>query len=275
MNRNLIAAVVAFAVAATGTPGLAAARNVQPAPEVAAEGTPASDEANALVEQALERFQAQDYDAAVALFQQAYELSPEPNYLFNIGRVYEEKGDIDGAVSYYEQFVQQPGVAIESRELAAERLRVLREVQAQLKAEQEPEPEPQPEPEPEPQPDPEPQTEPVDDKPPKMRIAGFALIGVGAAVLATGTGFAIGAVQRQNELDSLQGVDARDDVIDRGERNALIADIMFGAGGAVALTGIILTAVSYRKKKGRAPQRASVIPAVGPTGSSVNVRVRF
>ena len=273
MKRTPIAAVVAFALATAGTPAVASARSWQPAEEAGTASEGASPEANALVEQAVERFQAKDYDGAVALFQQAYELSPEPNYLFNIGRVYEEKGDIEGAISYYEQFVQQPGVEIESRELAAERLKVLHEVQAQLN----PEPEPQPVVEPDPVPDlePEPKTEPVDDKPPKMRVAGFALIGVGAAVLATGTGFAIGAVQRQNELDNLLGVDARNDVIDRGERNALIADIMFGVGGAFALTGIILTAVSYRKKRGRAPQRASVIPSAGPQGSSLNVRVRF
>ncbi|MFY0531027.1 tetratricopeptide repeat protein [Nannocystis pusilla] len=76
--------------------------------------------------QAIERFNARDYDAAVRLFEEAYAIDKVPNYLFNIGRVYEEKGDIRSAVDYYQRFVKEPGVEIEARDLALQRLRVLK-----------------------------------------------------------------------------------------------------------------------------------------------------
>ena len=63
-----------------------------------------------------------------ALFEQAYAIDPNPNYLFNIGRVYEEKGDIRSAVDHYQRFVKEPGVDIGSRELAVQRLRVLKAI---------------------------------------------------------------------------------------------------------------------------------------------------
>ena len=45
-----------------------------------------------------------------------------------IGRVFEEKGDIRSAVDYYQRFVKEPGVDIGSRELAVQRLRVLKAI---------------------------------------------------------------------------------------------------------------------------------------------------
>ena len=82
-------------------------------------------EAEQLSEQAIEKFQAKDYTGAVALFEQAYSIDPQPNYLFNIGRVYEEAGDLEKAVEYYAKFVKQPGVDLDSRKVANERLKVL------------------------------------------------------------------------------------------------------------------------------------------------------
>jgi hypothetical protein len=78
--------------------------------------------------QARERFRAKDYDAAVRLFEQAHAVDPNPNYLFNIGRVYEEKRDLRAAVDYYQRFVMEPRVDIGAREQAVQRLRVLKAI---------------------------------------------------------------------------------------------------------------------------------------------------
>ena len=80
-------------------------------------GEPPS-EADALSDEAVAAFKAKDYDTAIAKFQRAYEIDPQPNYKFNIGRVYEEKGDLENAVKYYQEFVQSPGVDLEAREAA-------------------------------------------------------------------------------------------------------------------------------------------------------------
>ena len=44
---------------------------------------PFKEQVEALNAQAVEKFQAKQYDEAAALFEQAYDLNPEPNYLFN------------------------------------------------------------------------------------------------------------------------------------------------------------------------------------------------
>ena len=85
-------------------------------------------EAEALSEEAIGKFQDKDYEGAVALFEKAYSIDPQPNYLFNIGRVYEEAGNLEKAVEFYGKFVKQPGVDLDSRGVALERLKVLREI---------------------------------------------------------------------------------------------------------------------------------------------------
>lgn len=44
-------------------------------------------------------------DEAAALFQKAYDLDPAPTLLYNIGRVYDLKGDLARARDYYERFL--------------------------------------------------------------------------------------------------------------------------------------------------------------------------
>ena len=129
--RSLVCSTLAIVLGAA--PSLTAAAASAPSETAPAEGDP-----EALSAAAVERFEAKDYDAAVALFEQAYAADPQPNYLFNIGRVYEEKGDLENAIVYYQRFVKQSGVDLESRQAATERLKVLREAQAQLKGEDDP-----------------------------------------------------------------------------------------------------------------------------------------
>src|SRR5690606_3905720 len=58
----------------------------------------------------------------------ALEATGDPNYLFNIGRVHEEAGELELAVSFYERFLDQPGVALEARAATLDRVKVLRAV---------------------------------------------------------------------------------------------------------------------------------------------------
>ena len=110
--RSVVAGTVALAL------GLAAV------PSVAWAGPSVQEQVDALNSEAVEKFQAKEYDEAVELFEQAYALQPEPNYLFNIGRIREEQGNLESAVEYYERFVKEPGVPLEAREKGLERLRV-------------------------------------------------------------------------------------------------------------------------------------------------------
>ncbi len=230
------------------------------APEVpVAEGGASSEapdidmnDTDALNAAAVQRFQAKDFEGAAELFERAYEIDPNPNYLFNIGRVYEQSGDINKAVDYYQRFVQSPGVELESRELALKRLRVLREIQKETQGPEETPPPNQPPPDPE---GPDPGTSgPLDggETPSQLstlEIAGYAVLGVGGAALIVGGVLGGLALSQQSKLDGQMSFENRQEIIQSGETNALVADIMFASGGALAITGLVMALVGRSKRK--------------------------
>lgn len=246
-----IAALVAASLALAGP---AAAAPASATSTTSTTSTPAStppaatpaEDPDALRDQAVARFKAKDYDGAVELFQRAHAVDPKPNYLFNIGRVYEEAGKLAEAAEYYQRFVREPGVDLESRELALGRLRVIREI---LEA-TEPRPEAQPPPRtsPEPEPEPEPESPAVPPRTRKVRIAGYVLLGVGAAAIAGGGVFGGLALRQSHDLENTAGYDARHELIDAGQTNAAIADGLFIGGGVLALAGLVMVLSTVRPK---------------------------
>lgn len=243
-------------------------------------------EAEQLSEQAIAEFSTKNYDGAVELFEQAYEIDPQPNYLFNIGRVYEEAGKLEQAVEYYSQFVKQPGVDIDSREVAFERLRVLQAIVEEIK---EPEPEPKQESKDEPK-DPgneadevAPASNPVDTESARkrkvMRGAGFGLLGVGAGALigaAVLGSLAQGDRDKAFDREQADSLAARRDLLGSAQNKALTADVLYGVGGALLLTGLVLVIVGYSKPK---TQRVALTPSFGPQvggwGGGMDLRFRF
>lgn len=245
---------------------------------------PNQEEVDAIIAEAVQKFQNKEYEEAAVLFEQAYDLSPEPNYLFNIGRVYEEKGDLEKAVEYYGRFVREGEVELGAREVALERLQVLRAVLEETGVEVDDgedggddgtEDDPEVVDDPTQPPDDGPaDTGPEEKKPNALRISGAVLIGVGAAVLGTGGAFAGLALRDSRDLDDLDMLEPRDEKVDDGKRNALVADIMFGVGAAVAVTGVVLLAISF-KKKPSATARTRVSPMLGRHGGGIAAEVRF
>lgn len=268
--RSFVCSLLAVALAtAPSLPVLAAAP----------EGDP-----EALSAAAVERFEAKDYDGAAALFEQAYAADPNPNYLFNIGRVYEEKGDLKNAVVYYQRFVGEPGVDIESRQTATERLKVLREALAQLEGD-EPKDDVTDEPEDEgtePK-DPTPVDTGEDEKAKKrkkaLRISGYTLMGVGGVGLILGGvfgGLASGSV-KDAEADPF--VDRQEAFRDRARTQARTADAMFYTGGALAAVGLVLVLVTLGGKNKKATsdvsRKAMWSPVVGPQQVGLGLTRRF
>lgn len=235
-------------------------------------------QAEQLSAQAIGEFNGKNYDKAVELFEQAYDLDPQPNYLFNIGRVYEEAGNLESAVDFYARFVKQPGVDIDAREVALERLRVLRAILEETK---QPDPEVEPEPEPEPEPQPEPEVEPVPDpgiekdkrKRKAMRGAGFGLLGVGAGALIGGAVLGALAQSDNTRADEAASLADRQDLLGSSKGKALGADIMFGVGGALLVTGVVLVVLGYKKPK--TGSRVAVSPSFGPRGGAMTMQMRF
>jgi tetratricopeptide (TPR) repeat protein len=247
------------------------------APTSVAFAAPDQAEADALSDAAVERFEAKDYDGAVDLFTQAHEIDPQPNYLFNIGRVYEEKGDLKNAVKYYQRFLGESGVDLESRQAATERLKVLREALRELEGEPEPEPEPAPEPSMDPTDDGTPRdTGPDDGRKRKLRIAGYSLLGVGGAALVAGGvvgGIALGT---SNAAEDAPFVDETQRERDKAKTQANTADGLFIAGGVLAAVGLVLVLSTLGKGKADRTAKARVwSPLVGPRQVGLGLTQRF
>jgi tetratricopeptide (TPR) repeat protein len=261
-----------LAVPAVPAPGaFAASQAIEPAEAAAA--TPAPDTEEAYAAAAIAAFKASDYEGAVANFERAYDKSNNPNYLFNIGRVYEEAGQIERAIEYYEQFVKQPGVDIEERGVAVERLEVLRKVVAETTEQPAPEPVA-------PAADPTPAAPTEDPDAPRRRrllIAGASLAGIGGAALIGGGVMGGLALADSNAITDETTVAAREDLASAGETKALTADILFAAGGVFAVTGIALIAVAVagKRKAQSASRRTTLGPLLARDGAGLALHGRF
>lgn len=245
---------------AAGEPSAVGSEPAAPAPGSAAD----------LSGQAIERFKARDYDAAARLFEQAYGLDPNPNYLFNVGRVYEEKGDIRSAADYYQRFVKEPGVQIESRELALQRLRVLRAILHET----EPEPNQPATATPGPTADttaPSPTTDET-DRNKTMRLGGYALLGVGGASMLVGGIFGGLTLAKKNKLDDTHTVEERQVLVQDGKTFAIVSDVTLFTGAALAVTGLVLVLVA---RKPRSPQRSALTPSLGRGHAGLSWSMRF
>lgn len=301
--RSLVCSTLAIVLAAAPTlpvlaaaPSKAKAKKAKPkaeaeeteAPkaeeETAPPAEPAPDGPEAFSAAAVERFEAKDYDAAVELFEKAYAADPQPNYLFNIGRVYEEKGDLENAVVYYQKFVGQSGVDLESRQAATERLKVLREALAQMKGEGADEP-----PEDEPPKD-EGTGEPKVDEPiadtgedakaakrkKTLRITGYSLMGVGGVGLIVGAVFGGLAQGSVKDADADPFIDRQEAFRERATTQARVADAMFITGGVLAAAGLVLVLTTLGGKKAKADVAKSVwSPVVGPQQVGLGFARRF
>lgn len=250
-----------------------------PSEELAApEGDP-----EALSAAAVERFEAKDYDGAVELFEKAYAADPNPNFLFNIGRVYEEKGDLENAVVYYQKFVGQSGVDLESRQAATERLKVLREALAQMKGEEKNPPEDTTDEQP------EDTTKPLVDQPPAdageddkaakrkktLRITGYSLMGAGGVGLIVGAVFGGLAQGSVKDADADPFVDREQAFRERATTQARVADAMFITGGVLAAAGLVLVLTTLgggKKAKGNDVAKRVWSPVVGPQRVGLGLR---
>ncbi len=289
--RSLVCPTLALALGLAPSMPVLAATHASPEPEAAAE--PAGDEVSepsgdpeALSAEAVTHFQNKEYDRAITLFEQAYAIDPQPNYLFNIGRVYEEKGDLEAAVDHYQRFVSQPGVDLDSRQEANTRLKVLRDTLAQTKAEEQPPPNESTDEQTEPE-----TTEPeiTEDKGEDnsrqrgLRIAGYSLLGVGGAALVVGGVF--GGLASGNAGDAEQEplIDRRDDLRDTARTQARVADAMFITGGVLVIGGLVLVLSTVGKKRGsvgadtqaRRGARTVWSPVVGRGHVGVGLQRRF
>jgi len=112
-----------------------------------------------------------------------------------------------------------------------------------------------------------------------MMIAGWSLVGVGAASLAAGLVLGAMAAERASELEdhNASGTTEYTDVEGDEEagRNLQAGQIAaLAVGGAVAVTGAVLLILDARRDSGE-KKSAWLAPAVGPGAAGVTAGVRF
>jgi tetratricopeptide (TPR) repeat protein len=163
-------------------------------------------------------------DAADQL-RRAYELDPDPVLLYNLARALESDGDLIGSAETYERFLEAaPKVddraSIEQRIANLRKLAMEREVAAA-----------------------QPPSAVIEQPPPKpsavRRAAPYAVIGLGAAGLATGGVFGAVAMARHRAAVAEPVQVRSDELQSQARREASIANVAFAAGGAVAVSGLI------------------------------------
>lgn len=223
-----------------------------------------------------------EYPTAASEYLAAYELFPEPEFLFNVGEVYRLGGDEQNALLHYQRYLEldPDGRGAAAARAASEELR--RSLAAREAVAPPPEKEPPP-----PATAPPPPVErpaiaappPVRDEAPRRRpgrglkIAGLATAGAGVAALAAGVVFGLKARSISDEAGDWDTFDPdRYDQGEAAERNMLI----FGAAGAAAvITGGVLFYLGHRAGS-RADDRAiTVAPSVGARDLGVVASGRF
>jgi hypothetical protein len=105
-------------VGLTGVTGTASAQKGEPA--IKAEAERRNRKANELYQQGR-------FEEALRLYQAAFDLRPDPRYLFNVGLAREKTFDYEGCVVAFEAFLQQQGTAADVRKQAEERIGACRE----------------------------------------------------------------------------------------------------------------------------------------------------
>jgi tetratricopeptide (TPR) repeat protein len=213
-----------------------------PAQEAQAQESTAEKTAQ-LNSQARERYQANDFAGAIALFEQAYKLEPLPNLLFNIAKCYEKMEDWAKAKEFYERFVVSPDVESEARQSSMTRIRELNEIIAaeeKLKGNgsgngngngngngggsgdgngngNKVVPPPAPD-----------------------RTAGYVVMGAGGALVLGGVVMGVLANGKQGEFDDATTAAAKRDARDSGKNFALAADGLYGLGVIGLGVGLVL-----------------------------------
>lgn len=282
--------VVALSAGMLAAPLPLHAANAAPAEGEAAED-PKIERAKELLENGANLYNEGSYEAAILAFQEGYDLTEEPAFLYNIGNCYERLGNFGEARKFLDQyraFAPEGEREILARRITALDERIRKQREAEAKGEEIDE-EPPPPVEPKPMDD--------GDKPPpepakKDRIYGpaaMALTGVAVVGLGVGVGFGVKANnERQTALDncieqngSYLCSDGASAALDQRKTSALIADIGFVVAGAAAIGVVSAIAIkASQRKKGSADdaiarRRSRLTPYASGRGAGLVLTGRF
>ena len=229
-------------------------------------------------------YQEGSYESAILAFQESFDLSKEPQLLYNIGNAYERLGDFANSRRYLDQY--RAFAPEKEREALSRRIQALdqrqrdkekkeREAAAAATSESPPAQPTQP----------QGATPAEPDKPAKKDpVFGPAAIALTAGVavgLGLGIGFGVKANSEKNEAlggcmdtgGSLYCSEASQAWLDKRKTSALVADVGFAVAGVAAIGLITVLVLKATRKKRN--ERASLAPFAGTRGGGLVLDVRF
>ncbi|MEW5738192.1 MAG: hypothetical protein AB1938_04665 [Myxococcota bacterium] len=241
----------------------------------------APSKASELAKEADKLYKDNKYAEAAEKLQQAYETDPNPLYLYNIARAWDQAGELQKSLDTYRQYTSLPSDQtrpdlVKKANLAMDRLRTLvakaeadKQVQAAEKQRLEDEAKTARE-----RADAEAEAaklqrdalaakekaarEEAEKKASGQKTVAFVVGGVGVAALGTSLGLALGAQGAKNAYNKATSVDEKEALRGQAQTLAAVTDVMLVVGVAAAVTAIILY-----PKGGEAP-KGSVSVALVP-----------
>ncbi len=228
-------------------------------------------------------YKAGDYDAAIGYFEQAYELEPVANLLYNIARCHEKNGAPDKALTYYEKFILAPEIDEGAREsalkksaqmrdlidarddLERDKERQERERLAKLEREKNQ------------------GGEKVEDPGGGTQdeggpgVGAWAALGAGGLLIAGGAVTGFMAMGQQTAFEEATTLEDKQAARDSGQTMALVADGLYVAGAVAVGVGafLVLTSGGGESDAADADASARVTPWVAPGSGGVDVFWRF
>ena len=208
-------------------------------------------------------FRAGEYEVAIALFEEAYQLEPVPNLLFNIGRCYEQLEEWELAKEHFEKFITSPDVASEARQQAMNRVQSLNEIIAAEEAEEE---------EPQEEIAEEEEIEEIDQ--PNM-LPGYAAAGTGGLLIVGGIVMGVMANGNAGLIgDSSLSYEQRLDAQQSARTQGIVADVFYVTGALATAAGIYLI-FNARQQHADSQQVRALTPWIGRDGAGVGVHLDF
>ena len=275
-NLTLMTALLC-AACVLSEPSPARAQEEQASPQEAAE-----EAFQAEAQRARELYAEERFDEAIQAFESAYALKPEPNILYNIGRIHEKKGEFEEATDYYERFVNEPDIKLAARQDALARIKALREVLAMRKQQREAEEAAdaqgsssttdaavtttQGE---------EPLTTAPVDPPEPIKRPGIAptatLVGLGVGSLVVGGLFARRTQVAHQQLEQTGDLEESRALRTQGRRDAVIADAGLITGVALIAAGVTLRIIQLR----RASTEVSITSNLSSDSRQIGLHITF
>jgi tetratricopeptide (TPR) repeat protein len=171
------------------------------------------------------------FDAAIGFYLRAYRLEPAAALLYNIAYVYDKKlSEPALAVAYYRRYVQAPDAEPDVVERAIQRIGELKKRPAVPLN---------------PATSSQPTTPTFLVRPGQVRtggqvVGGWVTFGVGVLGLAGAATMSVLASDTLDKLETETELQRAHSLRDTGKSRALAADVMWGAGGAAVVIGLVL-----------------------------------